>query len=98
MYSTGKNAPKTYMTEISKNVKKHFFFSGHENFFCQIDPKSKISYITPLLIYKKIFFRAILTKFLLVKLIFANFDSLGGCEKKSPFLIPEPRNEKFLIY
>ena len=36
---------------------------------------------------RKFFFQAILTKFLLVKLIFANFDAFGGCEKKSSFSI-----------
>ena len=50
--------PELFLAEAFKKAQqpKTFFFSGHENFFRQIDPKSKICYITPLLIFCDFFY------------------------------------------
>ena len=64
-----------FLAEAFKKAQqlKTFFFSGHENFFRQIDPKSKISYITPLLIYKKIFFSGHFDEIFISKVDFCKF-------------------------
>ena len=74
---------------------KHFFFSGHENFFRQIDPKSKISYITPLLIYKKIFFSDQFDDIFVNKVGFRKFWLVWRVRKK--ILIFYPRSPKSKI-
>ena len=63
-----------FLAEAFKKAQqpKTFFFSGHENFFRQIDPKLKISYIIPLLIYKKKNFSGHFDRYNLEKMISGN--------------------------
>ena len=79
----------------SHSSQKHFFFLGHENFFRQIDPKLKISYITLLLIYKKIFFSGHFDEIFISKVDFCKFWLVRGLRKK--IRIFDPRTPKWRI-
>ena len=63
--------------------------------FRQIDPKSKISYIIPLLIYKKIFFSGHFDEIFVSKVDFCKFWLVRGLWKKIPVF--DPRTPKWKI-